>query len=259
MPTLLEIQRAVARSLIAGDGAAAVHVRDDGLDPARRLAVYRHTVAANLSRALGLNFPAVRRLVGAEFFDGAARGFIAAEPPRSACLDDYHPGFAEFLARFAPAASLPYLAGVARLEWAVSRALHAPDAAALDPARLAALDPDSRGRVAFAPHPSVGLVEAAHPVDAIWRAVLARDDEALAAIDPGAGPVRLLVLRREDGVAVARLEDAAWRLTASLCAGIPLQAALDGAPPDAPALLAAYLAGGLFADFTLAGPMETAA
>ena len=45
--------------------------------------------------------------------------------------------FPEFLARFPPAASLAYIADVARLEWAVNRALHAPDAAPLDVARLA--------------------------------------------------------------------------------------------------------------------------
>lgn len=74
----------------------------------------------------------------------------------------------------------------------------------------------------------------------------------MAAIDLGAGPVRLLVRRREDAPDVARLDDAAWRLTASLCAGRSLQAAIDEAPGvDATALLASHLVNGVFTDFTV--------
>lgn len=253
MPTLLELQRAVARSLIErDDGDAAAHVLADGLAPAARLAVYRNTVVGSLTTALRLSYPAVHRLVGAAFFESTAQIFLAARPPRSACLDDYDPEFADFLAGFAPAVALPYLAGVARLDWAASRALHAPDAVALDPAELAALDPRDYGRLRLVPHPSVSLVTADHPVDAIWRAVLAQDDAAMAAIDLTDGPVRLLVQRRGDGPVVARLDAAAWRLTAALCAGRPLQDAIDEADGvDAPALLAAHLINGVFSDFAL--------
>jgi len=38
------------------------------------------------------------------------------------------------------------------------------------------------------PHPSVALVAADHPVDAIWRAVLSQDDAAMAAINLTTGP-----------------------------------------------------------------------
>src|SRR5215469_18152462 len=170
MPTLCELQRDIAHGLIARGGAAAAHVIADGLAPAARLAIYRNTVIASLTTALRLSYPAVHRLVGAAFFDSAAHLFLAARPPRGACLDDYDPGFADFLAGFAPAAAIPYLAGVARLDWAVNRALHAPDADGLDPASLAAIATAGEPRLRFVPHPSVGLVRAEHPVDAIWRA-----------------------------------------------------------------------------------------
>jgi len=45
---------------------------------------------------------------------------------RAAALAEYGDGFADFLAGFAPAQSLPYLADVARLEWAINAAYHAP-------------------------------------------------------------------------------------------------------------------------------------
>src|SRR5215472_19335822 len=203
MPTLLELQRAAGRSIIAGDDAlAARHVLADGLSPQARLGIYRNNFIANVATALRLSYPAIHRLVGAEFFEGAARIFIAAEPPRRADLDAYGEGFPEFLAGFPPAGALRYLPGVARLEWAVNRALHAPDMEPLDLARLGTVAAADRDRIAFLPHPSVALVEADHPVDAIWRAVLAQDDDAMAAIDLDAGPVRLLVERRATGVEV---------------------------------------------------------
>lgn len=256
-PSLLELQRAVRRGILTHDNAeAAAHVVADGIEPAARLGIYRNTFASVLANALRLSYPAVHRLIAAECFEGAARLFMEKEPPRCANLDDYGAGFPEFLARFPPVAALAYLPDVARLEWAVSRALHALDAEPLDIARLAALAEDERARGRFAPHPSAGLVRADHPADGIWRAVLAQDDAALAAIDPASGPVWLLVHRAETGVEVNRLSERAWRFTAALFARRPLYSALDEAPcAEAQALLAEHLAAGRFIGFSLADPV----
>lgn len=253
-PSLLELQRAMRLSLVRReDRDAAAHVLADGIDSAARLGVYRNTFASVLTRALRLTYPAVERLVGVEFFEGAVRAFIEEQPPRSACLDDCGADFADFLACFAPAASLEYLPDVAQLEWAVNRALHAEDVAPLAIARLAALNEDEQARVRFAPHPSASLVRADHPADSIWRAVLAQDDAALAAIDPISGPVWLLVHRAETGVEVSRLSEWAWRFTAVLFSGRPMPSALEEAPcAEAQALLAEHLAAGRFAEFSLA-------
>src|SRR5258708_22066280 len=220
-----------ASLVVHDDRGISAHVADAGMSPAERLDVYRGTFASVLRRALRLSYPAVHRLVGAEFFQGAARIFVEAHPPKSACLDDYGEKFADFLSDFEPAASLAYLPEVARLEWAVNRALHASDVEPLDPRRLAALAEAARARVSFTPHPSVGLLRVDHPADLIWRAVLEEDDDALSAIDPGAGPARLLVQRLATGVEVRRMSESAWRITAALFAGRPLAAAPD-APPD---------------------------
>jgi hypothetical protein len=258
VPTLLDVQRAMRAGLIDRDGGAAIAMQADGV-PADRLDIYRNTFVAGATRALRLSFPAVHRLVGDDFFAGAAAAFIACEPPRGACLDDYGADFPHFLRDFPPAASLAYLAGVARLEWAVSRALHAPEAAPLDLMRLQALPPDDQVRVWFTPHPSVSLLRLDHPADAIWRGVLGSDDAALAAVDLASGPVHLLIERSAAGVEVSRLQAAAWRFAAALCAGRPLAdvfadfAQADGAGGESDEIrLAAHLAAGRFTDFHLA-------
>ena len=56
------------------------------------------------------------RLVGEEWFRAAAAVFVRGRLPRHPTLLHYGEGFADFLASFAPAAELPYLPGVARLD-----------------------------------------------------------------------------------------------------------------------------------------------
>jgi hypothetical protein len=264
VPALLELQRAMRAAMVDRDDSAAVAMLAEDV-PADRLDIYRNTFISGATRALRLSFPAVHRLVGDDFFEGAAFAFIAQHPPRAACLDDYGAAFPQFLHDFPPAASLEYLGDIARLEWAVSRALHAPDTASLDLARLQALPPEDRARVCFVPHPALTLLRAGCPADAIWRGVLDGDDAVLAAIDLTSGPVSLLVERRAAGVEVSRVDPAAWRFAASLCEGRPLADIFAGSPqPDGdqggtPALqpevmLAEHLAAGRFVDFHLDHP-----
>jgi len=255
MPSLLELQHAVRRGLLGeGEGEALAHVVAAGLAPAQRLGIYRNTMQSGTSNALRLAYPAVQRLVGAEFFEGAAQIFARSHRPRSADLNVYGAEFADFLYGFAPVATLAYLPEVARLEWAVNRALHAPDMPALALARLAELAPAEHERVRFTPHPSLALLRSAHPVDAIWRAVLLRDDAALADIDLASGPVHLLVQRPADAVEVIRLGPVEWRFAEALFGGAMLGAAL-AVTADAPAAewLAAHLVAGRCVAFEVRG------
>lgn len=260
MPSLLELQQALRVSLLdETDGAALAHIAAAGIAPAQRLNVYRNTIFGTLVRALRLSYPAVRRLVGEEFFDGAAQVFAHGHAPAGANLNDYGGDFAGFLQRFEPAASLVYLADVARLEWSVNQALHAADEPALVLSRLAALAAQEHAGLRFTAHPSISLLRCDYPADAIWRAVLERDDAAMAAIDLAAGPVHLLVLRTPGNeVAVRRLTQAAWRFTRALCAGRTLGEALAAASnATAAEWIAQHLAEGCFTAFTIATESRT--
>jgi len=265
-PSLLEVQRALLASLADGRHQSAANlVSADGLEADERLSIYRNTATSTLTGALRLTFPAVLKLVGEEFFEGATRVFIERHPARGAWLDDYGAEFASFIEQFPPAASLPYLPDVAALEWAVSRALHAPDVPAMDPLRLATLSAAQSELVRVVPHPALSLVRTSSPADAIWHAVLDDDDTALASIDLTDAPAHLLIERRVQAsaeqhtttVQVQRLNQAAWRLTAALCAGRSLGIALrENAGADADRVLAEHLATGRFIDFTLSRPVD---
>ena len=112
--------------------------------------------------------------------------------------------------------------------------------------------------VHFKPHPSVGLVSSDYPVDAIWRAVLARDDAAIAAIDLASGAVRLLVERRRSEIGVTRITKGQWIFADALFTGHSLSTAMEAASdPDATVWLAEHLAAGHFIGFALCDTSST--
>lgn len=132
--------------------------------PARRYGVHRNNVVAGLVEALRVRFPAIERIVGEEFFRAMARVFVTEQPPKSPLLMRFGDELGDFLDDFAPAAELPYLADVARLEAARTRAYHAADAAPIASARLAGLDPRTVGALRLVLHPSVEIIRSRHPI-----------------------------------------------------------------------------------------------
>lgn len=242
MTMLLDMQQAIGNAIARGTDIPQDLILEDGIAASDRLAIYRNTFITSLTSALRISFPAVNRLVGAEFFDGAAQIFIEIHPPRTAYLNAYGAEFGDFLGSFEPAAAVPYLADVARLEWAVNCALHAPDQTALDLTRLAGIAPDE---IRLVPHPSVTLMRANAPVDAIWRATLSDDDTALEQIDLTEGPAWLLIAREDGDVLVTRMDEQAWQFSAALLGGVSLAEAITGIGEDkAAGLLALHLASG---------------
>lgn len=104
-------------------------IAGDAKDAQRRFGVYRNNRHCNLCNALRATYPVVERLVGADFFNQVADGYIDAEPSRSGNLDDYGAGFAQFIRELPVANDLPYLGDVAALEWLIDIVRNAPDVA----------------------------------------------------------------------------------------------------------------------------------
>ena len=144
-------------------------VGPDGKPSARRFAIYRNNVVVSLIDALAAAYPVVQRLVGEEFFRAMARVFAAKAPTASPIMLRYGEGFAEFVERFPPAASVPYLADVARLERAWAEAYHAAEAQALGSNDFAEVDPRDFAAARLRLHPSTRLVKSSFPVVSIWH------------------------------------------------------------------------------------------
>src|SRR6266568_4487709 len=101
MPQLAERQRQFAAALLDPELPVPPGlVGPDGEPSAWRFAVYRNNVVAGLIDTLKATFPAVCRIVGAEFFRVMARTYVSAEPPGSPILLDYGASFPDFVRDF---------------------------------------------------------------------------------------------------------------------------------------------------------------
>lgn len=179
MQTLADLQRDFSAALRDAERPVPGAVLPVGAGlGARGFDVYRNNVAVSLIEALEAAFPAVRKLVGEEFFKALARAFIAKQPPRSPVLLLYGQGFGDFLQDFPPVRELPYLVDVARLEWARLHAYHAADAETLEIGCLSALPEEDLGGLRFSLHPSLVLVRSRWPVVSLWAASSGADPEA---------------------------------------------------------------------------------
>lgn len=162
MPSLAEVQAELGAYLLGpADGAGA------GRFDRRR--IHRNNRLHAITGSLAAIHPVVERLVGGEFFTAMARAYVAHDPPASPVLIDYGGGFGDFVAGFAPAASLPYLADVARLEWARHVVYHAAQADPLEIGALAFGAPSSLPDISLALHPAHRFLQSIYPVDEIWR------------------------------------------------------------------------------------------
>src|SRR5258707_6473995 len=140
MSTLLELQMRLRRAVLGGDTAEIVSaIQGDGLDAAARLGIYRHHAFTTLGDALQGTFPVVCRLVDKRFFAYAAHEYLREHPPHSRYLVEYGADFADFLAGFVPCQDMPYLADVARFEWALNIAATVREATPPQPQTLAAV------------------------------------------------------------------------------------------------------------------------
>jgi len=227
------------------DFAAALKTSEvpSGLD-AGRFAVYRNNRAVALADSLAATFAATQKIVGEEFFRAMAQDFANAHPPRSAVLHEYGAGFPGFVAGFEPAAELPYLSDVARIEWLWSRAYHAANADAITPETLARLDADALSGTRLLLHPSLSVLRSAHPAATIWE-MNSRGESA--PIDDWRGE-DAAVARCGLAVIVRRLSGGEAAFLQALLAGETLGTAHEIAAAEAadfdPARLLAFLIGG---------------
>lgn len=236
--TLLHRQQGFAAALLDPQHAPPPGLRAwNGSDPSLRLAVHRNNVVSSLVDALADTFPVVQQLVGVEFFRAMAVFFVREAPPRSRVLALYGREFPSFIAAFAPAQGLPYLADMARLEMARVAAYHAADAQPLaeQAASLALGNRDRIAELRLVLHPSVQTLASRHAVVALWAAHQVEDDGAIGRVDIDA-PQSALILRDGLDVLVLSAPGGTVEFVDAIRAGLPLGDAAARALASAPSL-----------------------
>jgi len=229
MPLALrDLQAAFAAHITGADRADLVAaVAGDTIPAAARLSVYRHHVFESLGTALAATFPTVQALVGTDFFRGLARAFVGHALPVQPVLTEYGAEFPAFVAGYAAARDLPYLADVARLDWALNLAFHAPLGGRLKPEDLSALPMERLPSMSIALAAGAVLVSSRYPLDRIWET--SQPGAANETVDLNSGAANLLVLRRLDDAAFVGLSEGEAAFVATLAEGMSLERAAGAA------------------------------
>lgn len=188
-------------------------------------AVYRNNVMSSLVDALADRFPVTHALVGTEFFRAMGRLFVREHLPSSRLMMFYGEELPDFIASFGPASSVPYLADVAKLEAAWSRAYHAADAKSLGTAALGAFDSRSLASSSLRLHPSLHLIRSRYPIATLWDA---HQSGTSGGVDLEAAE-NVLIVRADAEVLMHRLTPEAFAFVDSLHRGQCIEQAADAA------------------------------
>jgi hypothetical protein len=221
---LPDLQAAFAAHLTGRDRAdLAATVVGDSISAEARLRVYRHHVTYSLGTALAATFPTVQAVVGEDFFRTMARAFVATALPLQPVLAEYGADFPAFVADYGPARDLPYLADIARLDWALNAAFHSPMDRRLTAADLTEIAVEQLPSLKVTLSKGASLVRSRYPVDRIWH--VSQSGSSADPVNLAWGQADLLVLRRSDDAAFIVLEMGEAAFIASLIEGASLETA----------------------------------
>ena len=254
---LREMQEAFRRGVLGTEENpdALGFIDQDHIPPDRRFGIYRNNTTASLIGVLIAGFPVTARLVGERFFRHAARVYVQANPPMAPQLLAYGGDFADFLAAFEPARSLPYLPDVARLEWLRQESYFSADAVSLSATSLQAIPADAYADLAFVLHPAARLLSSRFPISRIWDANQPQH-ETVDRVDLSLGGERLLIVRPRHAVVTQRVSAGDFALVTAFAEGASLSQAAGNALAAEPAFdlqaaLAGHLQHGTFISYRL--------
>jgi len=231
--------------LLTGRGEIAQSVVGTQRVPvAMRLAIYGNAYRSRLIETLEAHYPALLALLGAEEFAALGSDYVHAHDSSYASIRFYGGELGAFLTSHPDCAARPWLAELARFEWAMAAVFDALDATPIAVQALAQIAPENWAALGFELHPAVRQLDLLWKVPALWSALTSARPPP--APEAEVHPVPWLLWRRDlqifyrplavleaEALAVVREGGSFGALCVALCS------ALDEA--QAPARAAAYL------------------
>jgi hypothetical protein len=178
--------------------AVIAFVGNDIASTESRLGVYYDAYRLRLAECLRNDFPGLNAVMGAEPFDALCRRYIEAHPSTYPNVRWVGQHLTDFLEADNATSRHPYLAEMARFEWARGLAFDGPDAAVMKPDTLAQLTPEDWPSLRLQLHPTLHRSEFDWNIGPIWRAV--SDDESVPMPVQLETPEQLALWRRETTV-----------------------------------------------------------
>ncbi len=182
-----------------------------------RFNIYRNNFYVAVINVLKERFPVSERIVGEDFFKATAREFVEQTPPIGQSNLGYGEKFPGFLETFPPVSDLPYLADVARLEWARFKAAIAREQSTVASQDFSAVDPSQAARVSFTLHASLITLISDFPVYDIWRTN--HEDENVRSLADVSGGQSVMISRSSLGIEVHKIPKGAIDFIEALVSG----------------------------------------
>lgn len=226
---------------------------DRRLGAKERLDIYANMYFYRLLDVLKEDYPALLAAVGEVAFHNLVTDYLLVHPsthPSLRFLGRHLPGF---LRHHPLARARPWLADLARLEWAMVEAFDGPDAEPLAAERLQALPAPrwASARLRFVP--TLEVLRLSSPVHEAWS----RLRSGGAAGDVGEGPTTLRVWRKGFSVFHRAVEPPEEAALGAVLAGEDLGGVCEAVavlePPERTPLAVAAILKGWFADGLIAG------
>jgi hypothetical protein len=171
MSTLAGMQGDLQAYLLRGSEAVTPHVIGTARVPLEtRLGIYAGAYRSRLAEALAANYPALAKLLDADF-DALASEYVRTHDSPFFSIRYYGDDLARFLVAHEDYAAAAVLAALARWEWAMTCVFDAADAQPLTHAALARVPPDEWAQLRFQWHPSVQRLALNWNVPQIWQAL----------------------------------------------------------------------------------------
>jgi hypothetical protein len=185
--------------------------------------VYRRGYMARLTEALGETFEACWWVLGDDDFLSLAQAFISQNISQTYDLSDYGFEFPEFLDRSGACDDIPFVAHLARFEWAFKTIFHKKNL----PSETVDWQTASfgQGEARFHLAPSALLFHAPFSVYEIWRRREQKIDE-LNSVD-WSSEENLILFKRDSQVYVKRLDSTTFALMESLASGMNLENSIE--------------------------------
>jgi hypothetical protein len=171
-PSLPRQQLAFQDYILRGEGEfLAEVVGNERLDAHSRLGIYVDGYRLRLIEALEADFVALRAHLGPQRFEALCRAYIDAHPSGHWSLRYFGQHLAAFLAGAAPWREEPFVAELARFEWALVDAFDAADGPLAQLQDMAGIAPQHWPQLVLRPHASVQRLDLAWNAPAVWKAI----------------------------------------------------------------------------------------
>lgn len=205
------------KSLHADTPVLQAIVSTERLPNLARLKIYHDSVYEIFHATLKKIYPVCHTLVGNEFFYHMALVYSSQNSSTSPNLADYGNGFPEFIAAFKPAASVPYLSDIARLDYAFYQCSHSLDSHQFNIENLQYVQ-DSDAVIFTLPKNTV-FIESNYPILDIWEFCQSAQSEELNIDRPGQ---RVMVWASDLITHIDPVTECQWHLLSAIAQGLSL-------------------------------------